>query len=144
MPSWQREVEGLIAGELGTPAAPWIEWGEALPPPGSALRYVVLSMVGHAAPAAERTLVLVRIEGVLASEGTLVVVDHNRPRRSWAAFRALVGGPRAPGIWLPTRWRRLAHPTAREVQGAGFRVDRLRFAAGERLQIVIAKPVSSS
>jgi len=139
MPSWQREAKGLIAGEIDAPAAPWIEWGEALPPPGSALRYVVLSMVGHAAPAAERTLVLARIGGVLAPEGTLVVVDHNRPRRSVAALRALLGAPRVPGASPATRWRRLAHPTAREVQGAGFRVDRLRFAAGERLQIVIAK-----
>jgi len=96
-------------------------------------------MVGHLAPPPERIRMLAEITGVLAAEGTLVVVDHNRPRRPWAAFRALIGPPRVPGVWPAVRWRRVAYATAREVQRAGFRVDRLRFVAGERIQIVIAK-----
>jgi SAM-dependent methyltransferase len=139
MPTWRREAEALIAETLGVPAAHWVEWDEALPAPGSAFFHLVLSVVGHAAPSVERVRVLARIGEVLTPEGTLVVVDHNRPRRSVAAFRAVLGAPRVPGASPARRWRRLAHPTAREVQGAGFRVDRLRFAAGERIQIVIAK-----
>jgi hypothetical protein len=138
MPFWRREAEGLIAEALGAAAMPWVGWGEALPEPGSALSHLVLSMVGHAAPSAERVRVLVRIGKALAPQGTIVAVDHNRPRGSWGALAALVRAPWVPGLGPATRWRRLAYPTAREVQGAGFRVERLLLAAGERIQIVIA------
>jgi hypothetical protein len=118
--------------------APWIEWGDAVPRPDDGLRWVIVSAVGHPAPAEERHAVLRDVVLGLAGNGGVVVVDHNRPRRLFAALAAVVGTPRVPG-WSPgRRWRRLAHPTARAVQGAGLRVDRLRLVAGERVQIVVA------
>jgi hypothetical protein len=98
----------------------------------------VLSTVGYSVPAAQRILALTRIGDILAEGGTLVVVDHNRPRRRWDAFRALLGAPWVPGVSPARRWRRLAYPTACEMQAAGWHVQRLRLAAGERLQIVFA------
>ena len=139
MPTWRREAQAVIEETLGAPVGHWVEWDWAMLAPGAALPHLVLSFVGHAAPSGERVQILARLREMLASEGTLVVVDHSRPRRSVAAFRALLGAPRVPGVSLATRWRRLAYSTAREVQSAGFIVDRLRFAADERIQIVLAK-----
>ena len=137
MPFWRREAEGLIAEALGVATTSWVAFGEALPEPGAALPHLVFTLVGHAPPAAERVRVLGRLGDALAPRGTLVAVDHNRPRGRWQALGAFLGAPRVPG-GPTTRWRRLAYPTAREVQQAGFRVDRLLLAAGERVQIVIA------
>ena len=139
MPLWRREAEAVIAATLGRADACWIEWTQALPADGSRLPRLVLSLVGHTPPSADRIRMLGAIGGMLAPGSTLVVVDHNRPRRASAAVAAVLGAPRVPGASPATRWRRLAYPTAREVQGAGFRVDRLRFAAGERLQLVFAR-----
>jgi hypothetical protein len=99
---------------------------------------VILSAVGHPAADEERRRVLREVAEGLAGEGGVVVVDHNRPRRLVDALAAVAGAPSVPG-WSPAaRWRRLAYPTARAVQGAGFRVERLRLVAGERVQIVVA------
>jgi hypothetical protein len=138
MPSWRREAEALIAEALGVSAVCWVEIGAAVPALLPVAMPLVLSLVGHVAPETERTRTLAELVRLLGPDATLVVVDHNRPRRSWAACRALVGPPRVPGLWPATRWRRLAQTTARAVQRAGFTVDRLRFAARERVQIVIA------
>ena len=138
MPAWRREAEALIAGVLGPAPVAWIAWDEVLRG-GSELPSLVLTFLGASPGPAERMAALTRIEAALASGGWLVVVDHNRPRRCLGALRALIGVPKVAG-WSPAaRWRRLAHPTAREVQAAGFGVECLRFAAGERVQLVIGR-----
>jgi hypothetical protein len=50
-----------------------------------------------------------------------------------------VAAPRPAGVTPAIRWRRLAYPTAREIRAAGFVIERLRLAAGERVQVVWAR-----
>jgi hypothetical protein len=116
---------------------PWIDCGATSPAELSSAALVV-SMVGYVVPSEERAATLAALAARFASGRRLIVVDHNRPRSPVSALTALVRPPWVPG-WSPfSRWRRLAHPTAREVQAAGFRVDRLRLVAGELVQIVVA------
>jgi hypothetical protein len=142
VPAWRREAEVLVAAELGASDVRWVEWGDLAPSAGTALPRIVLSAVGHAAPADERARVFRDLALAVVAGGVAVVVDHNRPRRLPAALVALVGAPWVPGASPAARWRRLAHPTAREVQAAGFRVERMRFVAGERVQVVVATRLS--
>jgi len=138
VPSWRREADALIADELGVEPGPWIPWGQTWPSTDTPYTVLVVWMVGRRAPSEERGRVLAELASRFAPKGRLIVVDHNRPRRLPAALAALAGPPWVPG-WSPAgRWHRLAHPTAREVQAAGFRVDRLRLVAGERVQVVVA------
>ncbi len=135
MPSWRREAAAVIAREVGPLADPWLECGDAMPTGRSR---VVVSMIGHQAPPSRRSAVMRDLARGIDPGGVAVVVDHNRPRRLAAALGALVAPPWVPGVTPDARWRRLAQPTARDLQAAGFRVDRLRLVAGERVQIVIA------
>ncbi len=139
MSEWRREAEQVIAAMVPLAAPlPWHEWGDPLldAPPSPV---VALSIVGHAPAADERCGALERLHAQTAPQTLLIVADHNRPRRGWSALGALGGSPWVPG-WSPSvRWRRLATPTAREVQAAGFRVVRLALVAGERVQLVMAR-----
>ncbi len=138
MSEWRREAEQVIAA-LALPAPPsWHEWGD--PVLDSATSSVVaVSLVGHVPSAEERRVVLARLHAQAAPQTLLIVADHNRPRRRSRAFAALLGAPRVPG-WSPSaRWQRLAEPTARAVQAAGFRVLHLALVAGERVQLVMAR-----
>lgn len=141
MPRWRREAGRLVAAELGGAEVPWLAWdavaASAVAPEGP----FVLCVVGHAPAPEERARVLSALAARCGAGTRLVVVDHNRPRRIGAALRALVGLPRVPGGSPAVRWRRLADPTARATQAAGFRVDRLRLVAGERVQVVTATRV---
>jgi hypothetical protein len=142
VPAWQREAEVLIADLVDASHVPWITWDAPLDGPPASL--LVLSVVGCTLPAPERARMLAELAARLVAGGTLVVVDHNRPRRFAAALGALAAAPRVPG-WSPrVRWRRLAYPTAREIQAAGLHVDKLALTAGERVQIVIATRASQS
>jgi hypothetical protein len=134
---WRREAEAVIADTLGRRAC-WVELGAAMPTARPLSTVIVLSLVGYAAPEAIRARVWQELSDVLAAGEAVAVVDHNRPRRRCAAVGALLASPWVPGLWPQARWRRLAHPTAREMQRAGFVVDAMRFAAGERVQIVLA------
>jgi hypothetical protein len=70
----------------------------------------------------------------LRDGATLLVVDHNQPRAWWQRWIGwVVLGLRGHG---PARARR---PTAVEVQAAGYAIERLRLAAGERVQLVVAR-----
>ena len=122
MPAWRRDVDAVIARELG-----------------GAARAVTVSFVGRTTSVEARRRTIADAAGGLDTDGTLVVVDHNRPRRRLAALAALVRAPWIPGVTPGARWRRQARPTARELQDAGFRVERLRLAAGERVQVVFAR-----
>ncbi len=137
MAAWRSEAEVLIAELLGPGNVAWVPWGALVPIAGAAA--VAVSLVGRATDVEERHGVFTGIAAALAPGAALVVVDHNRPRTVPAAAWAVVASPRVPG-WTPARrWRRLAQPTAREVQAAGFRVERLRLVAGERVQVIVAR-----
>lgn len=139
MSEWRREAEQGIAATGATPALPsWREWGDtALESPTSPV--VAVSLVGHDPSADQRRNALERLHAQMAPQTLLIVADHNRPRRRSAVLGALLGAPQVPGRSLAARWRRLAAPTAREVQAAGFRVLRLALVADERVQLVIAR-----
>lgn len=82
----------------------------------------------------DREQILARLWRALRAGGTLIVVDHNRPRRWW---------PRLENVaWCAVRGiepiARPAYPVAREVRAAGFGEISLRFAFGERLQVIRA------
>lgn len=122
----------------GTDAAAWREVlarAGFAPADEGPVAAAVVSFLGERADAAARRATLGRVGTRLAAAGRLVVVDHNRPRRAAARLRA-----------LPTLWRRALgaararYPTAREVAASGFAVERLRLAAGERVQLVVARP----
>lgn len=127
-----------MVAELRVASPAWIEWdalATSAPDPASP---VIVTVVGHAPAPEARARVLAELAARAPAGSRLVVVDHNRPRRLAAALLAVVGPPRVPGRTPAARWRRLADPTARAVQGAGFSVDRLRLVADERVQVVFA------
>jgi hypothetical protein len=134
---WRREAEAVIADTLGRRAC-WVELGDTVPTERPPATVIVLSLVGHAASEAARARAWRELAGAVVTGEAVAVVDHNRPRRPWAAIGALIAAPGVPGLWPQARWRRLARPTARELQRAGLVVEALRFAAGERVQIVFA------
>jgi hypothetical protein len=111
-------VAGLRVAELSEPVA----------------AAALVSFVGARTPAElrRRTLAAVRVR--LSPGAPLVLIDHNQPRQWWRrpiAALLLV----ARGL-PPVRGR---YPAARELDAAGFRVECLRLAAGERVQIVLAR-----
>jgi hypothetical protein len=84
-------------------------------------------------PVARRTR-LAALAARLPEDAPLVAVDHNQPRVWWRrALGALVLVARGHA---PARAR---HPVAREVQAAGFAVERLCLADGERIQLVVGR-----
>lgn len=134
MSAWRLESDALLAELLGEAGLDWIAWDA--PPPGR--RPIAVSLVGLDPAPDERQRVFASLATALSPGRVLIVADHNRPRRFVDALVAVVASPRVPGSTLRERWKRLGRPTAREVQGAGFRVEKLRLAAGERVQIVVA------
>ncbi len=167
MPAWRRDVGMLVGSPAAEPALACVaplerlsfrrvrvaaEWlveqpGEArvraapsaLPFRDASIAALAVSFLCDGADAGARAALLAELARVCVPGGALVAVDHNRPRRRAAAFVALLAPPRPAGRTLVARWRRLARPTAREVRAAGFVVERLRLAAGERVQIVFAR-----
>lgn len=136
MAAWRRETEALLAELLGGAGIVWIGWGSS--PRAGAIGATGVSLIGLDPSPEDRCQVFAALADALEPGSVLVVVDHNRPRRVSAALEALAGAPWVPGGTPGGRWRRLARLTAREVQAAGFRVEKLRLVAGERVQVVVA------
>jgi hypothetical protein len=94
----------------------------------------VVVFLAAPADAGLRRAVLDDLRRRLPPGAPVVLVDHNQPRAWWrrtvAIAAALVAGR------VPTRAR---YPAARELAAAGFAVERLRLAPGERLQFVVAR-----
>ncbi|HXJ32499.1 MAG TPA: hypothetical protein VMS22_00545 [Candidatus Eisenbacteria bacterium] len=101
---------------------------------GEAAAAAICSFLGEPADAAARGRCLDAIAARLVPGAPLVVVDHNQPRAWWPRVLACV--PLALRGLGPSRAR---HPVAREVRDHGFTIERLRFAAGERVQLVLAR-----
>jgi hypothetical protein len=113
----------------------------AIPVADAALEAAVVWLVATRMPNAGRRLMLAELHRTLRIGGTLVVVDHNRPRSRWGRLRNFLWcilhgvGPSS----------RPAYPVAQEVQAAGFAAVSLRLAYGERIQIVrAARPPDDS
>jgi hypothetical protein len=116
-------------------------WRQALaaagwsPPAGAEpVAAVVVTFLGEREDGTARRERLAAAGARLRPGAPLLLVDHNQPRRWWR---------RVPG-WVslavrglpPARARVLA---ARQLDAAGFQVDCLRLAAGERVQLVLAR-----
>jgi hypothetical protein len=91
-------------------------------------------LVGERIDDVTRRTRLAALAARLPDGAPLVIVDHNQPRAWWRrGLGALLLLAHGHG---PARARQ---PVARDVQAAGFVVERLRFADGERLQLVVAR-----
>ena len=123
---------------LGRDASAWqpalAAAGWSAPVDGSPVAAVVVTFVGEPAHAAARLERLAAAGARLAMGAPLLLVDHNQPRQWWRRVLAWI----ALGLrgLPPGRGRVLV---ARQLDGAGFRVECLRLAAGERLQLVVAR-----
>jgi hypothetical protein len=97
-------------------------------------RAAVVSFRGQPGDAVARRACLDELRARLPAGAPLVLVDHNQPRR-WparlVAFAALALQGQRPA--------RARHPAARELAAAGWSVERLRLACGERVQLVLAR-----
>jgi SAM-dependent methyltransferase len=160
---WEGEAAALVRAVLGAAPVVTIACGDAGARVGAAdggdpatasamvpldgalgfadatLAAVVVRFVGASPPAPARRALLAEVRRVLAPGGMVCGLDHNRPRRRAAAWRAVAAPPAPRGRTPWARWRRLAYPTARELQTAGLVVETLRFAARERVQLVLAR-----
>lgn len=94
----------------------------------------VVSFLGEPVRPADRQRALHALRARVGEGGPVVVVDHNQPRAVWR--RALAFGPLLVAGLRPARAR---YPAARELAALGFAVERLRLAAGERVQLVRAR-----
>jgi hypothetical protein len=100
----------------------------AAPPAGA-----VVVLLGAPARPAERQALLAGLRGRLPPGAPLVLVDHNQPR---GVARRALGTLALAATGLPPA--RARYPAARELAVLGFAVDRLRLAAGERVQLIVA------
>jgi hypothetical protein len=94
----------------------------------------VCAFLGETGEPEARHRRLALLAGRLPPGAPIVVVDHNRPRTWWRRAYAglgLVLQGLAPG--------RARHPVARELRDHGFAIERLRLAAGERVQLVVGR-----
>jgi SAM-dependent methyltransferase len=105
--------------------------GGSLPAEG-ALDLVVVWLVMMSLPTARRRRLLAEVRRALRVGGTLVVVDHNKPRTWWQRL-SNVGWCLLHGV---EPCARPAYPAAREVKDADFERISLRLAFRERVQIV--------
>jgi hypothetical protein len=131
------ELLGPVQGGVLVTAEPRLDAALAsrLPPAnGAAAGGAVVSFLGARTGPAERQAALSGLRARLPAGAPLLVVDHNQPRDAWR--RALsVFALLAAGLG-PARAR---YPVARELAAAGFRVERLRLACGERVQLVLGR-----
>jgi hypothetical protein len=114
-------------------------WREALAAGGTAVvttgpaRAAVIVLLAERGEPAARAQWLASVAHRLSPGAPVVLVDHNQPRAPW---RRVPAGLALVARGLPPR--RARYPAARELAAAGFTIDCLRLAAGERIQLVRA------
>jgi hypothetical protein len=114
-------------------------WREALAAGGTGVvtagpaRAAVIVLLGEPGDPAGRARLLAAVANRLVPGAPVVLVDHNQPRAPW---RRVPAGLALLARGLPPR--RACYPAARELAAAGFTIDCLRLAAGERVQLVRA------
>ena len=127
------EVRAAGEGRTGSRDRPWgaHSAGGAFFPE-SAFDLMVAWMVMTRFSTTRRGLLLAEFRRALRVGGTLLVVDHNRPR-TWVQWLTSVGWCVLRGV---EPCARPAYPVAQEVRGAAFEGISLRMAVHERIQIV--------
>ena len=117
------------APTLRAALAPWRD-----PNDDGAPAAAVVAFLGAPGRPEERQRVLRDLRRRLPAGARLVLVDHNQPRAWW---RRILAAPSLVRAGLgPARAR---YPAARELAALGFQVERLRLAAGERIQLIVAR-----
>jgi hypothetical protein len=135
-----RALLGAVSGPVLVVGPDGPAWSRALRALGLAMAVEgaaaggVVALLGERGDAAARARMLATMAERLVAGAPVVLVDHNRPRAFW----------RRPAGWLALLARGLPpsrdrHPAARELAAAGFTVECLRLAAGERVQHVRAR-----
>jgi hypothetical protein len=99
----------------------------------------VCDLRGERGVRSARIALLASIAARLPPGAPLVVVDHNRPRAWW---RRIAGALCLAARGLPPG--RARYPVAEEVRDRGFVIERLRLAAGERVQLVLARRIRTA
>jgi hypothetical protein len=94
----------------------------------------IVSFLGARDGPAGRQSQLAALRARLAPGAPVLLVDHNQPRAWWR--RAIATVALAVRGLPPARAR---YPAARELAVLGLRVERLRLACGERVQLVVAR-----
>lgn len=97
-------------------------------------RAAIVSFRGGRADPAVRQACLATLRARLPAGAPLVLVDHNQPRtlgRRLAGMLCLA--------WAGLGPARARYPAARELAALAWRVERLRLACGERVQLVLAR-----
>ena len=107
--------------------------GRMVAGPTDAATAALVTFTGERGDPDARRRRLAHVRERLGPGAPLLVIDHNQPRQWW--WRPIAAVQLAARGMAPGRGR---YPSAREVDAAGFRVQRLRLAAGERLQLVLA------
>jgi hypothetical protein len=102
-------------------------------------RAAVCVFVGDAASIDERRERLRRLGERLPAGAPLLAVDHNQPRAWWR--RCIGHAVLAARGFAPSRGRR---SVALDIHDVGFRVERLRLVAGERIQLVVASATATT
>lgn len=127
-------VDGAVAISAAGPMQTALATRVRAAAPGDPAVAACCVLVGERIDDEARRVRLAALAARLCDGAPLVVVDHNQPRAWWRrVFGALVllAHGHAP--------ERARHPVARAVQAAGFVVERIRFADGERVQLVVAR-----
>ncbi len=112
----------------------------ALPPhtplahDGAGAAAAIATFLGAGDGPADRQQILAAVRARLPMGAPLVLLDHNQPRTWW---RRLVGVAALTLRGLPPA--RARYPAARELATLGLRIERLRLARGERVQLVVAR-----
>jgi len=123
-----------VAGPGAAGLAPALGRHVALAASDATAGAAVVSFLGDAARPDARQAVLARWRDALPAGAPVVLVDHNQPR-TWPRRLLGAGALLVRGL-APARAR---YPAARELAALGFAVERLRLAAGERVQLVLAR-----
>ncbi len=94
----------------------------------------LVALLGMPVDVGARQTILAALGRRLPPDGFLVLLDHNQPR-TWRGRLMGIAGLAFRGLG-PARAR---YPAARELAALGFRVERLRLACAERVQLVLAR-----
>jgi hypothetical protein len=127
-------VDGLVAVDAPPALRGALRARLAIADDGARAAAAVCVFLGEGARPAARRARLDALAARLPPSASVVVVDHNQPRAPW---RRALGALLLVGRGHPPS--RARYPVARELRDHGFSIERLGFADGERVQLVLGR-----